>query len=145
MATSWQILSITTARRSSSLTKTWTWQNNTLSKLLWKPKYQVITEPKNKIVSEIDCTNCLAVFQWDHSQMTTWDLSRNVTSKWMKLLSTVGKRITTYTDINPSCPDPGRREKTNFFTLLCGGPKGFMKALKAFWSTTKKCENKNLS
>ena len=29
-------------------------------------------------------------------------------------------------------------------TLPCGVRKGFMKALRAFWGTTKKCENKNL-
>ena len=50
--------------------------------------------------------------------------------------------------INPSCPDPGRREKNNLifiFALLCSVSKGFMKAFKAFWGTTKKYENKNLS
>ena len=36
--------------------------------------------------------------------------------------------------INPSRPDPGRREKINLiflFTLLSGASKGFMKTLKA--------------
>ena len=36
---------------------------------------------------------------------------------------------------NPSCPNPGRREKINFnfyFRDLCGASKGFMKALNAF-------------
>ena len=54
--------------------------------------------------------------------------------------------------INPSRPDPGRREKINlnfyFHTSLwclkrfCEGLKGLY---KTFWDTTKKCENKNLS
>ena len=38
-------------------------------------------------------------------------------------------------EINPSRPDPGRREKINlnfYFTLLYGASEGFMKALKAF-------------
>ena len=37
--------------------------------------------------------------------------------------------------INPSRPDPGRREKITKilnFTLLCGASKSFMKAFKAF-------------
>ena len=36
--------------------------------------------------------------------------------------------------LNPSCPNPGRREKNQrkVFTLLFGTSKGFMKALKAF-------------
>ena len=34
--------------------------------------------------------------------------------------------------INRSHPDPGKREKNNIFTLLCGALKGFMKALKVF-------------
>ena len=36
--------------------------------------------------------------------------------------------------INPSSPDPRRREKINLnfiVTLLCGTSKGFIKALKA--------------
>ena len=35
---------------------------NTLHKLLCKPKYRVATEDKNNIVYEIDCSNCEAVF-----------------------------------------------------------------------------------
>ena len=31
------------------------------------------------------------------------------------------------------------------FTLLYGASKGFMKAFKAFWGTTKKCKNKDLT
>ena len=37
--------------------------------------------------------------------------------------------------INPSRPNPGRREKISeifIFTLLCGASKGFMKAFKAY-------------
>ena len=36
--------------------------------------------------------------------------------------------------LNPSCPNPGRREKNQrkVFTLLFGASKGFMKALKPF-------------
>ena len=41
------------------------------------------------------------------------------------------------------------KEKINLkfliFTLFYGASKGFMKVLKAFCGTTKKCENKNLS
>ena len=53
---------------------------------------------------------------------------------------------------NPSRPNTGRREKIklNFyfhFSLWC--LKKFYKGLKSlhetFWSTTKKCENKNLT
>ena len=35
---------------------------NTLHKLLCKPKDQVVTEYKNSIVYQIDCSNCEAVF-----------------------------------------------------------------------------------
>ena len=35
---------------------------NTLSKLLCKPKDRVATEYKNNIVFEIDCSNCKAVY-----------------------------------------------------------------------------------
>ena len=55
-------------------------------------------------------------------------------------------------DINPSRPNPGRREKfkLNFiFTFLCGASKDFMKALKAFIKpfevSQKKCDNKSLT
>ena len=44
-------------------------------------------------------------------------------------------QISLFGFINPSRPDPGRREKINLiflFTLLCGASKGFMKAFKAF-------------
>ena len=38
---------------------------------------------------------------------------------------------------NPSCHNPGRREKINFyFHTFCG---------KTFWGTTKKCENKKFN
>ena len=39
------------------------------------------------------------------------------------------------------------RKLTQFFIfkLLCGASKGFIKAFMAFWDTTKKCENKNLT
>ena len=42
-------------------------------------------------------------------------------------------------------PIPAEEKKLSeifIFTLLCGASKGFM---KAFWGTTKKCENKNLT
>ena len=48
-------------------------------------------------------------------------------------------------------PIPGKVKKVSeifIFTLLCGASKGFMKALKAlktFWGTRKKCENKNFT
>ena len=51
--------------------------------------------------------------------------------------------------INPSRPNPGRREKIklNFYfhtSLWC--LRRFYEGLdKVFWGTTKKCENKNLS
>ena len=41
----------------------------------------------------------------------------------------------TYNSLNPSHPNPGQREKITYifiFTFLCGAPKGFMNALKAF-------------
>ena len=56
-------------------------------------------------------------------------------------------------DINPSRPDPRRREKLIchfIFTHLFGTTNGFMKDFiyegleglhKIFWGTTKKCEN----
>ena len=54
--------------------------------------------------------------------------------------------------INPSRPDPGRREKINlnyYFHTSLWCFKRFYEGLKGlhktFWGTTKKCENKNLS
>ena len=54
--------------------------------------------------------------------------------------------------INPSRPDPGRREKINLYFYFhtsswClkrfhEGPEGLY---KTFWGTTKKCENRSLS
>ena len=41
---------------------------NTLGKLLSKPKDQVATEDKNNIVYEIDCSNCEAVYFGESKQ-----------------------------------------------------------------------------
>ena len=53
--------------------------------------------------------------------------------------------------INPSRPDPGRREKINlnfYFHTSLWCLKTFYEGLKGldktFWDTTKKCENKNV-
>ena len=46
-----------------------------------------------------------------------------------------------YSEIKPSRPNPGQREKNTLifiFKFLCGASKGFMKALR-------KCEYKNLT
>ena len=44
-------------------------------------------------------------------------------------------------------PIPDEKRKLTYIftlTLLCGASKSFMKALRVFRSTTKKCENKHL-
>ena len=47
--------------RSHKISSTF-YTENTLRKLLCKPKDQVSTEDKNNIVYEIDCSNCEAVY-----------------------------------------------------------------------------------
>ena len=45
-----------------------------------------------------------------------------------------------YEALNPSRPDPGRREKIElnfYFHTSCGAPKGFMKAFKVPQSSVK--------
>ena len=48
-----------------------------------------------------------------------------------------GKKGSYIDFLNPSRPDPGRREKINlnffFLTLLCGASKGFMMTWKGFY------------
>ena len=48
---------------------------------------------------------------------------------------------------DPSSPNPGGREKIKLISFLhfFVVPQGFYEGLKTFWSTTKKCENKNLT
>ena len=48
-------------RRSRKIRSTF-YTENTLCKLLCKPKSRVATEDKNNIVYEIDCSNCEAVY-----------------------------------------------------------------------------------
>ena len=74
---------------------------NTLHKLLFKPKDQVVTEDKNNIVYEIDCSNCEAVY-FSESKRSLKSRSdehkrsvRNCDCDKMKLQNTVGKQITT--------------------------------------------------
>ena len=62
-------------------------------KLLWKDR--VATEDQNKIVYEIDCSNCKIVYLGDFKnqiQMNTEELSEIVIVKTMKLQNTVGKQ-----------------------------------------------------
>ena len=76
---------------------------NTLTKLLCKPKDQVGTEDKNNTVYKIDSSNSKAVYldesKWslNHIQMSTKDLSGIV--KRIKLSNTVRKKITTLAGI----------------------------------------------
>ena len=79
---------------------------STLPKLLCKPKDQVATEDKNKIVYQIDCSNCEAAYfglLWHlnglYVQMNIKDLSGIAIVIRMKLLNTAGKQITTLTGI----------------------------------------------
>ena len=78
---------------------------NTLRKLLCKPKHRVATEDKNNIVYEIDCSNCEAVY-FGESKRSLKSRSdehkrpvRNCDCDKMKLLNIVGKQITTLTGI----------------------------------------------
>ena len=57
----WQIL------RSDKIGSTF-YTENTLCKLLCKPKDQVATEDKNNIVYQIDCNNCEAVYFGESKQ-----------------------------------------------------------------------------
>ena len=78
---------------------------NTLHKLLCKPKVRVATEDKNNIVHEIDCSNCEAVYLGEpkrslklHSDehkisVRSCDCDKN------EILNTVGKQITTLAGI----------------------------------------------
>ena len=94
----WQIL------RSDKIGSTF-YTENTLCKLLCKPKDQVATEDKSNIVYGIDCSsNCEAVFKGlnglqNHVQMNTKDLSGIAVVIRMKLQNTVGKRILTLAGI----------------------------------------------
>ena len=81
------------------------YNENTLLKLLCKPKDLVATEDKTNIVYEIDCSNCEAVYFSEskrslklHSDDTK-DLSGIAIVIRMKLLNTVGKQITTLAGI----------------------------------------------
>ena len=74
---------------------------STLPKLLCKPKDQVATEDKNKIVYQINCSNCEAAYfglLWHlnglYVQMNIKDLSGIAIVIRMKLQNTVGKQIT---------------------------------------------------
>ena len=78
---------------------------NTLRKLLCKPKDRVATEDKNNIVHEIDCSNCEAVYLGEPKRslklrsdehkisVRSCDCDKN------EILNTVGKQITTLTEI----------------------------------------------
>ena len=78
---------------------------NTLCKLLCKPKDRVATENKNNIVYEIDCSNCEAVYFGESKQSLKSrsdehkDLSGIATVIRMKLQNTVGKQIITLAGI----------------------------------------------
>ena len=43
-----------------------------MCKLLYKPKDRVATEDKNNIISEIDCSNCEAVFFGESKRSLKW-------------------------------------------------------------------------
>ena len=81
------------------------YSENTLCKLLCKPKDRVATEDKNNIVYEIDCSNCKAVRFGEFKRSLKprsdehKDLSGIAIVIRMKLLNIVGKQITTLTGI----------------------------------------------
>ena len=79
-----------------------------MCKLLCKPKDRVVTEDKNNIVYEIDCSNCQAVYfgeyKWSNlkprdEQINTQDQSGIVIVIKIKLLNTARNQITTLTGI----------------------------------------------
>ena len=97
----WRIL------RSHKIRSTFSTEN-TLRKLLSKPKDRVATEDKNNIVYENDCSNCQAVYFGESKRslksrldehirsVRNYDCDRNeIAGKW----NTAGKQIATLTGI----------------------------------------------
>ena len=77
---------------------------NTLCKLICQPEDQVATESKNNITSEIDCSNCKAVYfgesKWSlksrsdeyKRSIRNWDCEKNKIAKhnWKQMITLVG-------------------------------------------------------
>ena len=70
---------------------------NTVRKLLCKPKNRIATEDKNNIVYEIDCSNCEAVYFGESKRSK--DLPGIPIVIRMKLQNTVGKQMITLVGI----------------------------------------------
>ena len=71
------------------------YNENTLLQLLFKLKDQVVTEHKNNIVYEIECSNCDAVYfgEYERSLKSRSDKQQKSAMNFerMKLRNTVGK------------------------------------------------------
>ena len=87
------------------LVKNYFYTKNILSKLICNPKYRVAARDRNKIIYEIDCSNCEVAYfgkcKWSLNcvQMKPKDLSGILIVKRIKLQNIVSKQITTFAGI----------------------------------------------
>ena len=105
-----------------------------------------------KIYQKETPTNCWA-FSRKSVSITAWQRSYYCDACCQgKNVNICLNKVLKASSFNPSCPDPGQREKNDFnfyfrtpFWCLEKFYESFKGLHKTFWGTTKKCENKNWS